>query len=652
VATTEIDIGSLSTVSTYEWVPAQHNPAFKLWIASTGEAVVAYWYPDSNHTHNIYAFRYSNADRTAWSDEIVMASYATDNYNTDINRLTAWKAPNSDDVAVCWLCYQNVRNYTYACILHHAPTGGWYAGDVESVNTSPYDLSGGNHEVQTSHDGSRQWVVLHSYEGYYEMWPYVVFYRWSGNPNWYTALLPWVGGAKVACSIGSGNGFTIAVYLNSPVRGDPTDINVMCQAWAGMNAVGGEQTLWTRDGHGLTTNDDRQNMGLAVYYIGHPNADFIVTCRIWSDESLRIWKYKIGVGWTGEVVLKDHGAAANCTHGVWDADAGIMYFWYTSSATVSWNPDNDAVDEGGMPGRANQMLPVVFQSKLHGFSAGGSGGTSYLHYYYMDRSFLRRMRKDLLTESRFTIDRPIGHTLRYESRVALFNGKGLPLAATGWVYPDKKVPEEYREWIGRVDCPGHHEDLVFEKLKTDRIQHETGLEWQGTLQNGIWIKTLPLDVSTTLSRNGLYQIEYRKAWPWRTEPFGTDLWIEVLKGLWTTQRLVLSYVEPIVVVAVHEMALALDMPIGTVVQIPWDSEWPLTATVYHTWDCLRMSLGILPHTWRVFNVAGTPSVQHSWTVLSVQGASLAHLWRVMPPEFLILHGEDIQLLFANLDKKS
>jgi len=106
------------------------------------------------------------------------------------------------------------------------------------------------------------------------------------------------------------------------------------------------------------------------------------------------------------------------------------------------------------------------------------------------------------------------------------------------------------------------------------------------------------------------------------------------------------------VVVGHDLALALDMPIGTVVRIPWESEWPLSAAVYHSWDVLRMSLGLLPHTWRVFNVAGTPFVQHDWTVLSQQGNNLAHLWRVLPGQLLILHGEDIQLPFANVEKKA
>jgi len=262
------------------------------------------------------------------------------------------------------------------------------------------------------------------------------------------------------------------------------------------------------------------------------------------------------------------------------------------------------------------------------------------------------VKKDLLTETRLTIDRPIGHTLRYESRLAMFNGKQIPLAATGWVYPVDQVPGEYREWIGRVDCPGHHEEMVFDQLKTDRIQHDLPMAFEGTLQNGIWIKALPLDVSTTLSRNGLYQIEYRKAWPWRTEPFAKDVWVEVLKGLWSTQTLLLDSVYPIVLVATQDLALALDVPIGTVVKILYDSEWPLSSCVYHNWNVLRMSLGILPHTWRVFNQQGTPSVQHEWTVLSAQGARLAHLWRVLRGELLVLHGEDIQLPFANLDKKS
>jgi len=381
------------------------------------------------------------------------------------------------------------------------------------------------------------------------------------------------------------------------------------------------------------------------------------------------------------VVLKASGALARSTQALWDADAGLMHFWWTGNqAPLTWNPSDESVDASGLSFRTEHPYPYMVDGYSLGFSAAGSGGTSTLSYSYEQRAYVVRVRQQLLTETRLAIPKPIVHTTPYESRHAHFLRHDVPLAATGWVYPVDDLQREHREWIGRVDCPGHHEELVFEQLHTARLPHDLPMAFEGTLQNGIWIKHLPLEFRTTLATvrpvpsaqsqlaewgaaefagaeaegemydPGHLQIEWRKAWPWRTAPFAKDGWIEVLQGLWTTRDLLLSYIEPIVVVVGHDLALALDMPIGTVVRIPWESEWPLSAAVYHCWDVLRMSLGLLPHTWRVFNVAGRPFVQHDWTVLSQQGNNLAHLWRVLPGQLLILHGQDIQLPYATIEK--
>jgi hypothetical protein len=292
-----------------------------------------------------------------------------------------------------------------------------------------------------------------------------------------------------------------------------------------------------------------------------------------------------------------------------------------------------------------------------------------------------RLRQQILTETRLIIPRPIVHSTHYESRHAHFLGHDVPLAATGWVYPVDDVPEESREWIVRP----HQENLVFEELQTDRIQHKTGLAWEGTLQNGIWIKNLPLEFRTTLALGrpvgnaqrmiaefgaaelgaaefgaeasesemydpGMVQIEWRKAWPERTEPFGMDAWFEVLKGLWATKQMVLESIEPIVVVLRNDLALALDVPIGTVVTLPFEGLMGVSDCVYHNWNVLREALGVFPHIWQVQGILGTPSILHQWTVVAAHGRDLTHLWRVLPGEILTLHGDDIQLPYGVVEK--
>jgi hypothetical protein len=54
--------------------------------------------------------------------------------------------------------------------------------------------------------------------------------------------------------------------------------------------------------------------------------------------------------------------------------------------------------------------------------------------------------------------------------------------------------------------------------------------------------------------------------------------------------------------------------------------------------------------WQALQKAGIGGIGHSWTVLTDQDQDFPHLWRVIPPELVILRGQDIQLPFGTIEQ--
>ena len=83
--------------------------------------------------------------------------------------------------------------------------------------------------------------------------------------------------------------------------------------------------------------------------------------------------------------------------------------------------------------------------------------------------------------------------------------------------------------------------------------------------------------------------------------------------------------------------------------LPLDA-WGIWQAILHKWRVNRYDIGELLHLWQVLQKAGVGSLPHSWTVLTQDGKDLSHLWRVIPPELIVLHGQDIQLPFGKIEK--
>jgi hypothetical protein len=83
--------------------------------------------------------------------------------------------------------------------------------------------------------------------------------------------------------------------------------------------------------------------------------------------------------------------------------------------------------------------------------------------------------------------------------------------------------------------------------------------------------------------------------------------------------------------------------------VPLDA-WGIWNALLHRWRVNRNDPSALLHLWEVLQKAGIGSLPHSWTVLTQEGEDLQHLWRVIEPQLIILHGRDIQLPFAKIEK--
>jgi hypothetical protein len=78
--------------------------------------------------------------------------------------------------------------------------------------------------------------------------------------------------------------------------------------------------------------------------------------------------------------------------------------------------------------------------------------------------------------------------------------------------------------------------------------------------------------------------------------------------------------------------------------------WGIFNAIYHRWLVQRYSVGDILHLWQVLQKASVGEFPHSWSVLTTQGEDLPHLWRVIPPELIVLYGQDIQLPFGKIEK--
>jgi len=68
------------------------------------------------------------------------------------------------------------------------------------------------------------------------------------------------------------------------------------------------------------------------------------------------------------------------------------------------------------------------------------------------------------------------------------------------------------------------------------------------------------------------------------------------------------------------------------------------------WLVQRYGVGDILHLWQVLQKASVGELPHNWSVLTTQGEDLHHLWRVIPPELIVLYGQDIQLPFGTIEK--
>jgi hypothetical protein len=367
-------LGTVSTQSGYEYYPRYSlTPGKHIFVAADGRAIVIYMRPLGG-TWYVEAWA-SNAARDSWGAAQGIWSKASSNVSSQLFKISACK-DGADNIYVTWIFYNSgtSQSEAYFVKLTKQGGGGWSIGSINNFWTGTFDGFGYTRSLDISFDPT-----------YGRIW--IGFGKDTQNNHSYSLYTSTNGGASLGLSLFvdtpldnnylglqlvSFGGLTFFVVLQTSGT-----YQILCYVINNLT-LGGSTVLWS-GGSQVPNNWSREdNYGYHPLYIGNATVDFVII-SVLGDGTVRLKKYKNG--WLGEVTVFASGATSQNCRCYWDADSQKLIIWKDgASAPWSWNPANDAITATNLETIAHTICQYKIFNNWHGFSAGGSSGTSTLTY--------------------------------------------------------------------------------------------------------------------------------------------------------------------------------------------------------------------------------------------------------------------------------